>query len=218
MTELIFDEGQIYMTVAPTEDNPLTTGLYNVYNTRPVGVIKPKVFILAPLIVSFKSVKRVSPEEATKVHRLLEITLNTLINQGVEVYREKITQVVKWTDIISNVVFAKETGSGILKVTYGDAFRGILEYVVSEMIRNTQVWTKAYGYSVSVERCDMDIMLIASCPNDPILGTFEKKLHIEGVKISARRWEIGFSFRGKYIWKKRWGDVIQRIAEESSDI
>ena len=210
------DEGVFYLTVSPTEKNPLTEGLCRIYKTRPVGVIRPNVFTLVPLSIHFRSVKRTSAENSKKMYRLIELTLTTLMNQGIDLIRKNIHQVVKWTDIVPDAVLKTYQGSGILKVEYGEAFRGILEFVISEFIRTAGVWERKYGYSVDIRRAEMDIMLLASCPGDVILSKFVQRAYDEDIKVSARQWEVGLSLRKSYIWKKPWGELVQRIVENET--
>jgi hypothetical protein len=209
-----FDEGTYYLTVTPGEKNPLTAGLYNVYKSRPVGVIRPNVFSLVPLTISFRSITKVDKEMAFKNQRRIEMTLQTLLHQGIDSVRENLRQVVKWTDIVADGVFKSYEGSGFMKVEYGEGFRGVLEFVISELIRNTLAWEKVYGYSIDVKRADMDIMLLTSCPGDTVLKKFEQRLYDEKLKVSARQWDLGVSFRKTYLWKRPWGDIVQRIVEE----
>jgi hypothetical protein len=59
-------------------------------------------------------------------------------------------------------------------------------------------------------------MILTSCPGEEVLSKFVQRVYDEGIKVSARQWEIGLSLRKTYIWKKHWGEFVQRIVETSS--
>jgi hypothetical protein len=207
--ELDLDSGIFYFTISPMEANPLLRGLYKIYHPSPIGVIMPNVFALVPITVNFKSLRPVSQAHAAKFHHLLSVKLQNLVKISMEKLIKEIKTVVKWTDVITVGQIVYENNVSLLKVEYGEVIRGILEIMVSELILDTMIWETRYGYKVDVKRQDMDIMLLGTCSNEMIINKFKQRVYDADLRVSARSWEVGVSFKRNYIWKHTWESLIK---------
>jgi hypothetical protein len=205
------DEGTFYLTISPTEINPILKGFHEIYNPAPTGAIMPNVFSLVPIIFHFRSIRIITKEKAEKFRRIFNMKIQNLIQRAIEKLLTQIKVVEKWTDVVASGHFAFEENSVILKFEYGEVIRGIFEILVSEMIMETMAWENIYGYKVQVKRTSMDIMLVGSCPNETLLGRFKQRIYDTDFKVSARQWNMGVSYKRTYLWKTFWGDVIKHI-------
>lgn len=205
------DEGVIYFSVLPENDNPLVNGLDCIYSQRPIGVIKPNVFVLIPMIVKFSSKKQVTAQVSEKMHKLMILKIQSLLSVAVERMLETIHDACQWTDVVRAATFDTERGAGIIHVKYGEAFKGILEILSSELIRESMIWEKKYGYTLDVERLSSDIMLVGTCPGDLVATKLKQKIYDQKIQVSARRWKLAMSLKRKIIWQKSWYEVIRTI-------
>jgi hypothetical protein len=205
------DHGRIFITLSPTAENPLLISLEKIKSTRPVGVIPPNSYSLVPVIVDFKSLKPVQEETAAKIHRLFILKIQSLMRSSIDNLIGKITEAEKWTDVVTDARLQTHETATFIKMEYGEALRAMLEIIVSELIQETNEWEKKYLYTVEVTRTDMDIMLLGSCPGPLVMTKFQQRIHEEDIKISARRWTIGISFKREYVWKQSWAETIKNI-------
>lgn len=212
-------EGTYYLTISPAEDNPLTVALKKIYNSRPLGVVPPKVVTLVPITIVYRSISKTCVEES-RIQRLIELKITTLINTAIDRMLEGgIKKAEVWADVISDVVLRTHSDfNTFLKIEYGEISRGIIEMITSELIRESFTWQTKYGYSLDITRAEMDIMLLGSCPGNIVSGKFKQRLYDEDIKVSARKWDLGLSFRKEYLWKKSWWDVIKRIVVSEEEI
>jgi hypothetical protein len=209
------DEGNYYIAVTPSTTNQLIEGLHKIYNPSPVGVIIPNVFALVPIIIKFKSQGPIPKDQIERFHRLLLLKIQNLIKGSIDKLLTQIKVVEKWTDVVTDALIQYENGTAIIKFEYGEVIRGILEIIVSELIMETIAWEAKYNYKIDIKRTDMDIMLVGTCPTEQLLNKFKQRVYDTNLKISARRWELGVSYKRNYLWKKPWKDVIDDIIQES---
>lgn len=209
------DEGCYYLTVTPSKDNNLMDGLHKVYNPAPNGVIMPNVFALVPIIIKFKSQRSVTREHSERFHRLLLLKIQNLVSGSIDKLLTQITVVEKWTDVVTDASIQYKDETAFIKFEYGEVLRGILEIIVSELIMETIAWEVKYNYKIDIKRTDMDIMLVGTCPTEQIVNKFKQRFYDADLKISARKWELGVSYKRNYLWKKPWKDVIDVIVRES---
>lgn len=205
------DEGRIFITVTPTSENPLLNSLEKIKGSRPVGVIPPNSYSLVPIILSFKSMKNVSEETSEKIHRLFTLKIQSLIRSSIDNLIGKISDAEKWTDVVTDARLQTHESTVFIKMEYGEAIRAVWEIIVSELIQETTDWEKKYMYKVDITRTDMDIMLLGSCPGPLVMTKFQQRIGDENIKISARRWEVGISFKRNFIWKQTWAEIIKTI-------
>jgi hypothetical protein len=205
------DEGAFYLTISPTDLNPILRGLRDLYNPAPIGTIMPNVFSLVPIIFQFRSIRIISRDKAERFHRIFNMKIQNLIQRAIEKLLSQIKDVEKWTDVVVSGNFSFQDTAAIIKFEYGEVIRGIFEILVSEMIMESMAWENLYGYRVQVKRTDMDIMLVGTCPNDVLTGRLKQRIYDTPFRVSARQWQIGVSYKRNYLWKTFWGDVIKNI-------
>jgi hypothetical protein len=205
------DQGQIFITISPSPENPLFISLQNIRSTRPVGVVPPNTYSLVPIIINFKSLKPIHPETEEKIHRLFILKIQSLIRTSIDNLIGKINEAEKWTDVVTDAHLQTHETSTFIKMEYGEVVRAMLEIIVSELIQESNDWEKKYLYKVDVTRTDMDIMLIGSCPGPLVMTKFQQRIFEENIQVSARRWNIGISFKRVYVWKQTWAETIKNI-------
>lgn len=205
------DEGVYYITVSPTETNPLMDGINNLVKTRPCGVIPAKLFTLVPFTINFKSTTGVSKDRSEKFHKLFRLKLSIIIDKAIDDILTKITDAEKWTNVIVDASIKNHNYNTFIKFEYGEVVSGIWEIICSNLIEETAKWKDKHGYQVDVLRTTMDIMLLFTTAGDQCQLKINQRIHDEKLKISARQWEVGLSFKKQYVWKRSWWDMIRRI-------
>lgn len=211
-----FDEGVCYITLSPSEGNPIVEDLHSFTRAYEwFGVIHPPTYAAVPFQINFRSMEPKTEEERKRFERILgmflEISLKKTVKEVFEAGGLEDRFVESWITVFQGTrLFVQDTNIFLINI-YGEVFNTVLQLFYSRIIGSIPSLEKKYNYQITPSRIEPDATLIGTAHREVQREKFIQRLYDRDPKMSSFRWDVGANIRRKYLWKRPWGTFLEPL-------